>query len=237
MYPEGLTRLADNALSLKGVEYQYGSKKSSNGRFIIPTWEVTSGESVFLHGSSGSGKSTLLNLLSGVIQPERGSIEIFGKDICQLSNRQKDKFRAKNIGVVFQTFNLIPYLSVLQNVELAAYFADNAVSEVKPHAEQLMHTLNMNSALLLKPVNQLSIGQQQRVAIVRALINSPSLLLVDEPTSALDAAARDAFMEVLMASSTATKTTMIFVSHDQSLMSYFNTKQNIKELFTVEGAQ
>lgn len=222
--------MSEDALVLKNVHHQYGKSNKSGAQLRIPQWHVEKGDNVFLYGDSGSGKSTLLNLLSGVLKPNSGSIEILGQDLCTMSNTQRDAFRARHIGVVFQTFNLIPYLSVLKNIELAAYFAKNDVHAVKEHAQQLLSSLHLPDDILSKPVNQMSIGQQQRVAIVRALINYPEILLVDEPTSALDASARDAFMRVLLEITKETHTTLIFVSHDKALASFFKTQTNIREL-------
>lgn len=218
------------AIKLVDLNYRYDSQKSESSSLTIPNWQVQKGSQVFLFGDSGSGKTTLLNLLSGVLPPDQGSVEILGCDISVLSNSERDAFRAKNIGVVFQTFNLIPYLSVIQNIKLAAYFANNSKQDVAQRAEQLLTALKLENSLLEKPINQLSMGQKQRVAIVRALINQPKLLLVDEPTSALDRSARDAFMQVLIETCESMKTTQIFVSHDQQLMSYFSEVISIQSL-------
>lgn len=229
--------MATTALSMKDVHHLYKKGSQIGAQMVIPNWEIEQGESVFLYGDSGSGKSTLLNLLSGVLTAQSGTIEIMGKALTDMSNAQRDRFRAQHIGVVFQTFNLIPYLPVLKNIQLAAYLAKKDIHAVVQKAESLLSDLNMKSDILGKPVNELSIGQQQRVAIVRALINSPELLLVDEPTSALDASARDAFMQVLMDIVSATGTTMIFVSHDNSLKPYFKKATDIKSITDAGGAQ
>lgn len=223
------------AVELNQVSHQYSSSRVDTLPFVIPRWQVERGEHVFLHGDSGSGKSTLLNLLSGILTPQSGDIKILDHAINHMSSSKRDLYRAKHIGVVFQTFNLIPYLSIFKNVQLAAYFAKNDVHEVKSRVLELMSILHLDSKLLNVAVNELSIGQQQRVAIIRAVINSPELLLVDEPTSALDASARDAFMELLSKVASASQMAMIFVSHDQSLETYFKTKTDIRSLFVKEG--
>ena len=163
----------------------------------IPSWEVARSERVFLQGESGSGKSTLLSLLSGMFVPSSGRVSVLGTEVSSLSTRERDRFRAENIGFVFQQFNLIPYLSVLDNILLAAQFGEVAGASAKTRAEELLIKVNLGWELHHRPAGQLSIGQQQRVAIVRALINSPELLLVDEPTSALDHRNRDAFLNLL----------------------------------------
>ncbi|MFB1034571.1 MAG: ATP-binding cassette domain-containing protein, partial [Sinobacterium sp.] len=167
-----------------------------------------------LYGDSGSGKSTLLNLLSGILAPQQGSIKLFGTDISQLSNSARDRFRAENIGVVFQQFNLVPYLTVAKNIELAVYLAKSSKQKLTGSIEELTSALKLPDSVLNTPVANLSVGQQQRVAIMRAFINSPQLLLIDEPTSALDNSAKDAFMTLLLDMCRAHNTTMIFVSHD-----------------------
>ncbi|QBF81702.1 ABC transporter ATP-binding protein [Shewanella maritima] len=219
------------AINIQDLSYRY--KQANSPQFHIPQWQVPQGQSVFLHGDSGTGKSTLLNLLSGVLTPQSGSIEIMGQALTTMKASQRDKFRANHIGVVFQTFNLIPYLTVLENIKLAHYFADNK-GDISAKASELVEALKLPAGVLTTPVSQLSIGQQQRVAIVRALINSPDVLLVDEPTSALDASARDAFLTLLVEMTKSSNTCLIFVSHDSALQDYFDVKTDIKSLISKE---
>ncbi len=196
----------------------------------VPAWRVARGERVFLQGDSGSGKSTLLGLLAGLLVRTRGAVSILGTDLGLLSVRQRDAFRARHIGVVFQQFNLIPYLSVLDNVLLAAQFGSSGAASARSRAIELLHQMNLESALHTRPARQLSMGQQQRVAIVRSLINMPALLLVDEPTSALDHSNRDAFLKLLLEALEATGSAMVFVSHDPTIGSYFDQHVAIAEL-------
>ena len=226
--------MSSPVIQLDNLCHQYKQQKVPS--LVIPHWQVEQNQQVFLHGDSGSGKSTLLNLLSGVLTPTSGSIQILAQHLETMSNSQRDRFRAQNIGVVFQTFNLVPYLSVLKNIELAVYFAKSDKQHLTARIEQLLNKLNLSLDLLHKPVNQLSIGQQQRVAIVRALINEPQLLLVDEPTSALDASARDAFLSVLVEMSKEHNTSMVFVSHDKSIEKYFSSSVEIESLIKKEVA-
>lgn len=227
--PQNQTRLGqDLAISLSDINYHY---EDANGSGLnIPTWKVNYGDRVFLHGHSGSGKTTLLNLLAGVLTPQSGALSLLGKPFSDMSARQRDKFRAQHIGVVFQQFNLIPYLSVLKNIELATYFAKAGKSDVADAAAKLLLGLNLPDSILQQPANSLSVGQQQRVAIARALINKPEILLVDEPTSALDAAARDAFMTILIDMCKQHKITLIFVSHDMYLKKFFETSVEMSSL-------
>ncbi|MEM0911864.1 MAG: ABC transporter ATP-binding protein [Pseudomonadota bacterium] len=216
------------AVEMRNVVHNY-HKQDQSSVFVFSDWQLNIAEQVFLYGNSGSGKSTILNLLSGILQPESGSISLFGTDIVTLSHRARDRFRANNIGVVFQQFNLIEYLSVAQNIKLAAHFKTNkertgaiTTSEVKSESvQELLEQLKLDKSVMHRKVSELSVGQRQRVAILRAFANSPSLLLVDEPTSALDASARDAFMDMLLNTSESHATAIVFVSHDEALKGHF----------------
>ena len=215
------------AINLHNIHYRYSGSTANATGLSIAQWQVNTAERVLLHGSSGSGKTTLLNLLCGILTPTSGSICIFNNNISVLSNSKRDLFRAKNIGVVSQQFNLIPYLSVLKNIQLAGYFVKSSTLDINNYALTLLNALQLPHDVIHKKVSQLSVGQQQRVAIARALINRPRLLLVDEPTSALDTSAKNAFMDLLMQICDNTQTTLIFVSHDMSLSHYFDAKLDI----------
>ncbi len=207
------------ALELKNFHFQYAGQNS----FVlnIPPLTLNVGQHLFIRGASGSGKTTLLNLLCGIHTLTQGEIFIGGQLFQPLSGAKRDALRARNIGVVFQQLNLISYLSVLDNVLLAAQFAGKALPHALQRAKYLLTALAMSESLWLKPAHQLSVGQQQRVAIARALLNEPSLLIADEPTSALDADNRDAFIKLLLLEADRCGTTVIFVSHDQQLAHYF----------------
>jgi putative ABC transport system ATP-binding protein len=205
----------------------------------IKKWHLHKSEHVFLYGPSGCGKSTLLNLLSGILAPQHGKVNILNTDITALKPSKRDRFRAQHIGVVFQQFNLIPYLSVLDNIRLAMHFAnDNADkdSSYKKNVSMQERIISMLQALQLpadciqQKASKLSVGQQQRVAIARALINKPDVLIVDEPTSALDASAKDAFMNVLIETATSSNAALIFVSHDQSLANHFERVESLTDI-------
>ena len=195
----------------------------------IPFWQLEAEERLFLHGPSGSGKSTVLNLLSGLLAPTSGKIQINGQITSDMNSRQRDAFRAQNIGYVFQAFNLVPYLNPIENIQLAAYFNANQTNSFDSIQDYLTR-LNIDQSQWQKPCSSLSIGQQQRVAIARALINSPKLLLADEPTSALDQANRDAFMALLMELAQEKAMTLVFVSHDLSLAHYFSRAESLNDL-------
>tara|TARA_R110002167_G_scaffold38699_2_gene120261 strand:+ start:1466 stop:2206 length:741 start_codon:yes stop_codon:yes gene_type:complete len=220
--------LNEHVLIVRDIKYAYndayshGYKKSHKTILDIPYWALEKGKSVFLHGESGSGKSTLLNLLSGMLVSQAGEIKVGGTNLGALNARQRDRFRAEHIGVVFQQFNLIPYLTVMDNVLLAANFAAGLSPEMEQKAKELFAQVNLPESIYQQKAISLSIGQQQRVAIVRALVNSPDILLVDEPTSALDANNRDAFIRLLLTVVSRHSTSLVFVSHDLSLASYFD---------------
>ncbi len=213
------------SITFQSVTFSYPSSPSKQ-IIDIDSWSVADSEKVFLHGPSGCGKSTLLNLISGLLKPQSGDVKLLGKSLNLLSRSQKDAFRANNVGYVFQQFNLIPFLDVIENISLASHFATKKSKQLLiKQSHELLNTLDIKEALWYKPVNQLSIGQQQRIAIARALINKPKILIADEPTSALDQANRSRFMSLLIALCAQHRMTLIFVSHDMSLSQHFDRVQ------------
>ncbi|RYY03277.1 MAG: ABC transporter ATP-binding protein [Gammaproteobacteria bacterium] len=215
------------AISLRDVKF--GWNNSEIPLLDIENLQVARNEHVFLHGSSGSGKSTLLNILAGINVPQYGNVEILGESLINLSPRKRDQFRAQHMGIIFQQFNLISYLSVLDNLMLRAEFSKQPKHEATQKAQELIFSLGL-SDLADKKAQYLSVGQQQRVAVARALINSPEIIIADEPTSALDSDNRDAFMELLFESATSAGSTIVFVSHDKSLSHFFNRSLEITSL-------
>jgi putative ABC transport system ATP-binding protein len=196
---------------------------------------IDTGERVFVRGASGSGKSTLLSLVAGVVTPQAGSIRILGRDMGALSSAERDRFRADHIGFIFQLFNLIPYLSVLENVTLPCGFSAPrrraAGPSVAAEALRLLEHLDMAAAdVLHRPVTELSVGQQQRVAAARALIGAPQLVIADEPTSSLDADRRRAFIDLLFRECARERAALLFVSHDASLAPLFDRAIEFNEL-------
>jgi putative ABC transport system ATP-binding protein len=222
------------AIDAKLLEFRYANAQSPT--INIPAWQVKTGERLFLQGASGTGKSTLLQLLSGLLVGT-GSLSVAGTDLHGLSSTQLDHFRARNIGVVFQQFNLIPYLSTLDNVVLAASLAGGAYAPSAIRAQSLLTEVGLPQTLWQQPANTLSIGQQQRVAIARALINNPQILLLDEPTSALDEENQKRFMDVLQKHLEAHSTTVIFVSHDLRLATHFDRSITFADLSSVNTVE
>lgn len=198
---------------------------------------IDAGERVFLHGPSGSGKSTLLALLGGVLAPQQGTIRLLDTDLTALSASARDRFRVDHIGFIFQQFNLIPYLSVLDNILLPCRFSarrrERAVAyglTVQEEASRLLDHLDLGSELRNRPVTQLSVGQQQRVAAARALIGRPEIMIADEPTSALDAARQSDFLDLLLQECAAAQSTLLFVSHDHRLAAHFTRNVALLDL-------
>ncbi len=203
----------------------------------IPAWQVAPGERVFLQGASGSGKSTLLGLLSGVHQPVSGHLMVDGVQLSGLKGASLDRFRADHLGYIFQSFNLLPYLSVVENVTLPCHFSRARRERLKSlglnarrEGMRLLSALKLPDSVFDRSVTGLSIGQQQRVAVARALIGRPPLVLADEPTSALDAATRGRFLELLFRELEAAQSTLIFVSHDDGLRQFFDRHDSLADL-------
>jgi putative ABC transport system ATP-binding protein len=201
---------------------------------VIDRLHITAGRTVFLHGPSGCGKSTLLGLLAGVLVARQGSVNFLGQDWAQLPGGRRDARRADHVGVVFQQFNLLPYLTVLDNVLLPCRFSQLRASRCPGSAAEaaraLLHRVALPQALWARRADALSVGQQQRVAAARALIGAPELVIADEPTSALDAALRDDFMVLLMDACAAAGSTLVFVSHDERLAARFDERLSLPML-------
>ena len=196
----------------------------------IPSLAVAAGERLFIRGPSGGGKTTLLHLLGGFTRPDHGQARVLGTDFASLGGAARDAFRADNIGVIFQMFNLVPYLSLVENVALPCLFsaarrarAIERGGDVASEARRLLAAMHLDPAALEgRSVVELSTGQQQRVAVARALIGAPPLVLADEPTSALDPVARDAFLDLLIGEVRASGATLVLVSHDSALEAGFD---------------
>lgn len=219
------------AIDLDGVEYAW-----VRGRPVldVPRFTVARGERVFLKGPSGSGKSTLLGLVGGVLLPDRGRVRVLGQDLATLRGSARDRFRATHVGFVFQMFNLVPYLSVIENVLLPVRFSPERrarAGDLAGEARRLLSALGLGAAdLENRGVTQLSIGQQQRVAAARALLGRPEIVIADEPTSSLDWDARESFLKLLMQECSGAGTTLVFVSHDVTLGSLFDRTVALGEI-------
>ena len=215
----------------------YWSKKS-NFKIFVPSLEIKKGEKVLLLGESGSGKTTLLSLICGFLNPLSGSISINGNTINKLSSKTKDEYRADNIGIIFQQFNLLPYANVVDNVLLPLYFSQarskNIVNK-RAAALELFKQLRLPDDIAQYKASNLSVGQQQRVAVARALIGNPSLIIADEPTSSLDTNAQQLFLDLMFKQISEHNSTLLMVSHDKSLSNRFDRQININEILIREN--
>nr|WP_261816549.1 ABC transporter ATP-binding protein [Vibrio gallicus] len=222
----------ETVIELNNVRFTWPDAEKAT--LDIPSLTVKRGQHIFIKGPSGCGKSTLLSLLTGISSCESGTLKVLDTELSSLSQTQRDRFRADNIGYIFQQFNLLPYLSVIDNVILPCHFSkrrkQGADSDLKQQARQLLSRLHLAEELLDKPVVELSIGQQQRVAAARALIGKPQLVIADEPTSALDFANRTAFIELLMEQAQLADSTLVFVSHDPTLEALFDISVDLQDI-------
>lgn len=219
------------AIALKHTRFRYAG--NAHDSLDIPELTIAQGERVFVQGKSGSGKTTLLNLLSGINTPTSGEVHVLGEPLHTMRSAQRDQFRAAKLGVVFQQFNLIPYLSVLENVTLPTVFQTNHATRNKQTLEtgkQVLAALEISPSLFQNKAQTLSVGQQQRVAVARALASKPQLVIADEPTSALDADNRNRFIELLFNEVKQHGSTLIFVSHDRELAPHFGRMMDLAEI-------
>lgn len=224
------------AIQLTDVRFHW--PRQARPVLAIDALQVRSGECVLLRGASGSGKTTLLNLLAGVITPQQGSVRVLDTALERLRGTRRDAFRAAHLGIIFQLFNLIPYLSLVENVLLPCRFSQQRRQRVlarnaslQTEAERLLERLGLDLAAIgERSTTDLSVGQQQRVAAARALLGSPELVIADEPTSALDADAREGFLELLFQEVRAIGATLVFVSHDPALQPLFDRTIEIEAI-------
>ncbi|MGG2100979.1 ABC transporter ATP-binding protein [Stenotrophomonas sp. NRRL B-14846] len=217
-------------IALDDVQFGYGRRLVLD----VPRLWIEQGSSVLLRGISGGGKSTLLGLLAGVLLPGKGSVEVAGHALQAMRGAARDRFRADHLGVIFQQFNLLPFLSVRDNIALGLRFSrlrsERISGSVNAEVVRLLRALQLDPALMQRRAGTLSVGQQQRVAAARALIGRPALLLADEPTSALDRDAATAFLQLMSAQCQAAGTTVLVVSHDDSLQSLFDRTIALSEI-------
>lgn len=223
------------ALALHQVQFRW--PKQPVPCINIAHLELTPGEQVFLHGPSGSGKSTLLNLIAGTLLPQQGELHCLGQALPQLTRRARDQFRGAHLGYVFQQFNLLPYASVLDNVLLPCHFSPYRQQRAcaldgssQAAAQRLLLALDIQAALFQQPAYTLSVGQQQRVAVARALIGQPEMIIADEPTSALDAARQTQFLDLLLHEARQSGCTLLFASHDLRLSPHFQRNLSLPDL-------
>ena len=223
-------------LDIKNVRFRW--KNSGSLLLNLPEFKIEKHEHVFLQGPSGSGKSTLLGLVGGILVSESGTLKVLGQDIKNFTRSGRDSFRVDHLGFIFQLFNLLPYLSIEENVMLPLSFSSirakragrTKIDQFK-EAKRILKALALEEQLAKKsPVTELSVGQQQRVAAARALIGNPELIVADEPTSALDSDLRHSFLELLFGECKKAGSTLLFVSHDSTLSDLFSRKISMDEI-------
>ena len=222
----------NNTLEIKNLFFEWKEKK--NFFINLKDLKLKKREKILILGESGSGKSTLLNIISGIIKPNSGVIKINQTNITDLPPKKRDYFRASNIGVIFQQFNLLDYISPINNILLPCYFTGFKKKNHKYFYEKAFHLADKlgikKNILTQNKSKELSVGQKQRIAIIRAIINTPQLILADEPTSALDNKNKIKFIELLFEVCEQEKTTLLMVSHDTSLVKHFDDNYLLENL-------
>jgi len=206
----------------------------SGGRSVrvldIPLLEIVAGGSTGLSGPSGSGKTTLLHVITGILTPSAGTVVVDGVDVATLSLRERDRFRAERIGYVFQTFNLIPPLTALENVLLPMGFASRIPKrQQRSRAQELLEHVGLTHRLHHKPP-ELSHGEQQRVGIARALVNHPTLIVADEPTASLEPGLTQDIARLLVSVCEEEHATLVVASHDRSLLQHLARVEEMQVL-------
>jgi putative ABC transport system ATP-binding protein len=221
----------NHAVDIEELVFSYRPPKAV---LKINKLAIDMGEKVFLHGPSGSGKTTLLGLLAGVLRADAGSVKILGQDLTRMSGPARDALRGAHIGYIFQMFNLIPYLNVLENIVLPCQVNRERGQRlnglpVERAAKGIAERLGIGS-IILEKVTDLSVGQQQRVATARALLGSPELIIADEPTSSLDEDHRQNFLDLLFTQCREIGSTLVFVSHDRRMMPLFDRAISLPQI-------
>ncbi len=229
-------RSTPDVIKMDGVHFCWPGREGFS--LGIDTFQVAAEERLLLIGPSGSGKSTLLSLLCGIVPPDEGRISVLHTDLATLDASARDRFRVEHFGIIFQMFNLLPYLSVIDNALLPLSFsrsrrqrAADGVPSVDAEARRLLERLGLDAGVIgARSAARLSVGQQQRVAAARALIGRPEILVADEPTSALDRKHQRHFLELLFGEAEAAGTTVIMVSHDETLAPEFDRVVDLTDI-------
>ncbi|MFK7815170.1 MAG: ABC transporter ATP-binding protein [Gammaproteobacteria bacterium] len=232
--------MSQACIQLSNIEFYWANTQQP--LINIESLILKKSEKLFIHGPSGCGKTTLLNLISGVLKPSRGEITVLGKNLFSQKQKSRDQYRADHMGIIFQQFNLIPYLNVLENITLPCLFSwrrremlSIQKRSTMEEALRLLAALGLKDKdIIFKNVTELSTGQQQRVAAARALIGSPEIIIADEPTSALDQDAKQGFLKLLFEEAMKSNSAILFVSHDLTLASLFDRSVSLNDFSKVK---
>ena len=219
------TPASNPVLSIKDLAFSHRDREGASFDLLIPELSVAAGEHVLLTGSSGSGKSTLLQLIAGLLEPERGAITVAGQSLGALQGAELDAFRGRTIGMIFQTFHLLDGFTALENVLMALMFSDLPDAEHRGRARELLERLGIDRIDAMP--DQLSVGQQQRVAVARALATRPALVLADEPTASLDAENARNAIELIRETCRSEGAALVCTSHDTSLQTSFERVEDL----------
>jgi ABC-type lipoprotein export system ATPase subunit len=192
----------------------------------VPRFTLEAGEHVAVRGASGSGKTTFLNLIAGILQADKGRIQLDGQDMATLSEGKRDRLRARTLGYVFQNFNLLQGYTALENVMLGMLFGPGVDAK---HARSLLERVGLSHRINYRPA-QLSIGQQQRVAVARALANKPKLVLADEPTGNLDQRHAGEALALIREVCRENGAALLLVSHDPAILGAFERSEDLGQL-------
>jgi putative ABC transport system ATP-binding protein len=209
----------DVAVRIRGVTKHFGEGERKVQALRGVDWEVYKGQMTLLVGPSGCGKTTLLSVIAGILDCDDGSVDVFGQTISALNDRQKTRFRANNIGFVFQQYNLLPALTAAENAAIPLVIAGWHRHKAVERAREILTMLGMGNRTDALP-SQLSGGQQQRVAISRALVHSPSLIVCDEPTAALDHETGLTVMGLLREAAVRPERAVVVVTHDNRVFAF-----------------
>jgi len=214
-------------LTIQNLRKTFSNSENEKFDIInIPFFEMNNNEQTAIIGESGSGKSTFLNLISGIVSSESGEILFNGTNITKLTGSKMDKFRAKNFGYVFQTFNLLQGFTALENVMLGMMFCGKAD---KNRSLSALDKVGLSKRINNKP-SELSVGEQQRVAVARAIVNSPGMILADEPTANLDRKNSGTVIELIKELCSMEKIALILVSHESDITDKFKNKRHFSEI-------
>ena len=218
-----------NIIEIRGLTKDYALGQTTVHALRGIDFSVAKGDLVSLMGPSGCGKTTLLNIIGGIDSATSGSVRVGGRELTELTDRESTDLRLNRLGFIFQTFNLIPVLTALENVEFPLLLQKKLPHrEIRSRAEELMDDVGLSEYHRHRPA-ELSGGQRQRVAIARALITHPDIVLADEPTANLDSATGASILEIMKSMNEREQTTFLFSTHDKSVLKYARTVVHLKD--------